>query len=663
VATSARQVAAVLLVVLSLVPLAAPARAAGERVTLRGTYVEVHGDSRTGGQTLHFLRTGAAWHRLRFAGRPHLRAQSTVAVEGVRRGTSVEVTGLQVLGAAPPAPATTGTRHLLVILVTWGSESLATTRSAAEQFVFGADARSTDGWYHDVSYGQLDWEGAVTPVLTVADPGGCDLGAIATAADTAAQNAGYALADYPNRIVDFPGSYCDSRGFGQIAGTYAWIQDGLADLSDGYERLLPAHELGHNLGRYHSHGLECGGVTISTACLGSSSSNEEYGNAWDVMGNNWPGDLAGGVAMFGAKHLQELDWFAGRSQTVSSSGTYQVSPIELAAAPHPQALEIATPAHRYYVEMRGPYGQDGFLSGYPQASNGVQVNLRDDLPGGDNGPLNLDLAPDSDTGCLYCDFFDSSLDVGQSYTDVGGAFTLTVDSVGGDFTATVTVTFEDLTPPDVVKAPTASFSSPIGTSRIPVAVGWAATDPSGVCRYDLQEGVDGGGFTAVTLAAVTDTSAVRSQYDGHRYRYRVRATDCAGNATAWTPGPSQALDIRDQNEPRISYAGTWALQRPVGAWRKSLRYARLAGRSVTYRFTGRNAAFIAATGPDRGQARIYVDGVLARTVDLYAASVGQRRVAYQRRWVGDGAHSLKVVVAGTPGRPRVDADAFVRLAG
>jgi hypothetical protein len=664
VATSAKQVAAVLLVVLSLAPLAAPARAAGQRVTLRGTYVQVHGDSRTGGETLHFLRTGTTWQRLRFAGRPHLHARSTIAVEGVRRGESVEVTDLQVLGAAPPAPAATGTRDLLVILVTWGAETLATTPAVAQEFVFGADARSTDSWYHDVSYDQLDWEGTVTPVLTVADPGGCDLGEIVTAADAAARGAGYTPADYDNQIIDFPGDYCDSRGFGEIAGTYAWIQDGLADLSDGYERLLPAHELGHNLGRYHSHGLECGGVTISAACLGSSSSNEEYGNAWDVMGNNWPGDLSGGVSMFGAKHLQELGWFAGRSQTVSASGTYRISPIELATAPHPQALEIATPAHRYYVEMRGPYGQDGFLSGYPQASNGVQVNLRNDLPGGDNGPLNLDLAPDSDTSCAYCDFFDSSLDVGQTYHDVDGAFALTVNSVAGDFTATVTVTFgQDVTPPEVVEVPTARFTSSIGTTRVPVAIGWAATDPSGVCRYDLQERVDGGPFTPVTLAGVAATSVVRSQADGHSYGYRVRATDCAGNAGGWALGPGHTLDARDQNEPGISWSGRWAPQRLTGAWRGSVRYSRTPRSSATYRFTGRRVAWVAAKGPGRGRARIYVDGVRATTVDLHASSVGLRRVVYQRAWASPGAHRLTVVVLGTAGRPRIDADAFVRLAG
>ncbi|HZA84423.1 MAG TPA: hypothetical protein VFC13_23590, partial [Actinomycetes bacterium] len=491
-----------------------------------------------------------------------------------RRGDAVEVTRLRVLAAAPPAAPTIGTRSLLVILVRWGAETLATTRTAAQAFVFGTDARSTDRWYRDVSYGQLDWNGDVTPVLTIADPGGCDLDVIATAADAAAQGAGYTLADYPNRLVNFPGEHCESRGFGEIGGTYAWVQDGLADLSDGYERLLPAHELGHVLGRYHSHGLECGGVTISAACLGSSSANDEYGNAWDAMGNNWPGDTAGGVAMFGAKHLLELGWFAGRSQAVTTSGTYRLSPIELQSAPHPQALTIATPAHRYYVEVRGPYGQDGFLSGYPQATNGVQVNLRDDLPGGDNGPLNLDFAPGSDDGCLYCDFFDSSLDAGQAYTDLDNAFTLRVDSVAADRTATVTVGFEDLTPPHVVKVPTTSFASLIGTSRVPVVVGWAATDPGGVCRYDLQESVDGGAYAAVPLAAATDTSVERSQRDG--------------TATATGCGPPMRrqrlrLDARPQpgpGRPRPERARHLLLRRlgPAAGDRRLARVAAPRGR-------------------------------------------------------------------------------------
>ena len=66
-------------------------------------------------------------------------------------------------------------------------------------------------------------------------------------------------------------------------------------------------------------------------------------------------------------------------------------------------------------------------------------------------------------------------------------------------------------------------------------------------------------------------------------------------------------------------------------------------------------------GPDRGIARVYVDGVLARTVDLGAASPGAATVVFRRAWGSAGLHRLRIVVVGTAGRPRVDVDAFAVL--
>jgi hypothetical protein len=63
-------------------------------------------------------------------------------------------------------------------------------------------------------------------------------------------------------------------------------------------------------------------------------------------------------------------------------------------------------------------------------------------------------------------------------------------------------------------------------------------------------------------------------------------------------------------------------------------------------------------GPDHGAAKVYVDGVLVTTIDLHAASTTYRRVAYARSWSASGNHTLRIVVVGTAGRPRVDIDAF-----
>jgi hypothetical protein len=53
-----------------------------------------------------------------------------------------------------------------------------------------------------------------------------------------------------------------------------------------------------------------------------------------------------------------------------------------------------------------------------------------------------------------------------------------------------------------------------------------------------------------------------------------------------------------------------------------------------------------------------VDGVLEASVDTYAASTSYRQVVFARSWSTLGPHTLKIVVVGTAGRPRVDIDAF-----
>ena len=56
---------------------------------------------------------------------------------------------------------------------------------------------------------------------------------------------------------------------------------------------------------------------------------------------------------------------------------------------------------------------------------------------------------------------------------------------------------------------------------------------------------------------------------------------------------------------------------------------------------------------------MYVNGVYQATVDLYRSSYQYRAVAWQKTWSTSGTRTIKLVVAGTSGRPRVDLDAFV----
>ena len=58
---------------------------------------------------------------------------------------------------------------------------------------------------------------------------------------------------------------------------------------------------------------------------------------------------------------------------------------------------------------------------------------------------------------------------------------------------------------------------------------------------------------------------------------------------------------------------------------------------------------------------MYVDGAYIRTISLYASTYTSRWIAFARSWSANSNHTLKIVVAGTAGHPRVDLDAFVRL--
>jgi hypothetical protein len=70
---------------------------------------------------------------------------------------------------------------------------------------------------------------------------------------------------------------------------------------------------------------------------------------------------------------------------------------------------------------------------------------------------------------------------------------------------------------------------------------------------------------------------------------------------------------------------------------------------------------VAAVGPTRGSADVYVDGELRSTVDLSSGTRETRRIVFAASWSTEGAHRIEIVVRGTPGHPRVDVDAFVSL--
>jgi len=134
--------------------------------------------------------------------------------------------------------------------------------------------------------------------------------------------------------------------------------------------------------------------------------------------------------------------------------------------------------------------------------------------------------------------------------------------------------------------------------------------------------------------------------------------DKAGNTGAWAYGTTLSPRLVQQTSTAIRYGGTWATSTSSSYSGGTAKAASIAGRSATYAFTGRSIALVTTESRVRGKVKVYINGVYQATVDLYRSSTQYRAIAWQKTWSTSATRTIKVVVVGTSGRPRIDLDAF-----
>jgi hypothetical protein len=218
----------------------------------------------------------------------------------------------------------------------------------------------------------------------------------------------------------------------------------------------------------------------------------------------------------------------------------------------------------------------------------------------------------------------------------------------------------DNTGPTTPGTPTASPVTATTLGVLPkFRISWAgSTDAgSGSVVYRLFQNVDGAGFLpAGTVAA---TSIVRSLSPSHTYQFRLMAIDPLNNGSGFATGP--VLHISVPQSP-TSKTGTWHTASGSGYVGGSTWYATAAGASATYSTTSVRAfAIVGTRATSRGSFKVYVDGVFKATVTETASATVNQAVLYQVTFASPGTHSIKIVVSGTAGHPRVDVDAFLVL--
>jgi chitobiase/beta-hexosaminidase-like protein len=231
--------------------------------------------------------------------------------------------------------------------------------------------------------------------------------------------------------------------------------------------------------------------------------------------------------------------------------------------------------------------------------------------------------------------------------------------------------------PITAVAPTSSAAG----GSVPVTIAWAGTAcQSGVtnCNVDhyvLQESINGGAFSTLTLASPTATSIVRNlkvspinnSTPATRYAYQVQAVDKAGNVSPFKSAPAFIVPDTDNNTS-TSFNGSWSGVNLSGAFGGQV------SRSSTPSATANPAnaapatslAFVSTLGPDKGKAQIKIDGQLVATVDLYAPTQQTAQIVWAINGLAPGvSHNIQVVSTGTKNisstAANVDYDAILAL--
>lgn len=219
----------------------------------------------------------------------------------------------------------------------------------------------------------------------------------------------------------------------------------------------------------------------------------------------------------------------------------------------------------------------------------------------------------------------------------------------------------DATRPTAPRAPVHKLGNPV-TTRINVHVAWSGgtdTGGSGLAGYVLRQRINGGAWTVVSNPTIPAANV--GVLAGRSYQFQVAARDAAGNVGPFVNGRVLRAVNYSESSLAIRYFGSWPRQILTTYFGGAAKYARARGASATLTFTGNQVAWLSRRGPSSGRARVYLDGRLVTTINLYSSTTKIKQVVFTRTYTTVRTHKLKIVILGTLGHPRVTLDGFFVL--
>lgn len=429
-------------------------------------------------------------------------------------------TGGATGGSEAAVPYTFGEQKTLVIMINFQDDPKQPfTKTEISNMIFG----TVNDFIVENSFNQTWLSGTTTGWYTLPmNSSECgDVARVRDYAEQAASNAGINLINYQRIIYVHGSGSCPWSGLGTVGGNPS--KANIASI----QWWTIAHELGHNLGLYHSHALDCGNNVI-----GSNCSSLEYGDASDVMG--------GARSHYNAFQKDRLGWLDAETETVSSTGSYTIAPfanlsLGSKALKIPKGVDPNTGFQDwYYVEYRQRIGYD-----YYSNTIGVVIHSGSDSSG--NSSQLLDMTP----GSIYL-FNDSDLNVGDQFSDNDTGISIeTLAADSGQATVYVDVGSQTTTcvqaNPTITTSPSTSAWVEAGTP-VSFAITVTNTDNSacGTSSFNLGRVIPQGwtaafaqnslsivpGGSATTTLTVTSTSTASSGF------YDINVTATNGGYTA-----------------------------------------------------------------------------------------------------------------------------------
>jgi hypothetical protein len=308
---------------------------------------------------------------------------------------------------------TEGTKRLLFIRVDFSDLPGAPFSDATG----AAMLQSLDAFYSGQSYFRTGFAplgstgSALTPTLRMSQSaayfGSKDPAELRSAARDAAAAAGFNLGSYHFDLIcmgSVPGF--NWLGLGYVGAPGAWIRNAF-DVSAG----VPAHELGHNFGLFHSNAWDTGGESV----IGPGTS-VEYGDLFDTMGS-----ATAGQRHFNTRYKNYLDWLPNSYvRNVLVEGRYRLFAMDSTNAPTSvRALTVRRGGGtNYWMEIRQKWPSNVWVQNGVGLRWGQTANTKS---------LLLDATPGSAEG-----WNDSPLVIGRTFDDPDAGVHITPIAQGGD---------------------------------------------------------------------------------------------------------------------------------------------------------------------------------------------------------------------------------------